>query len=170
MFPRLLALFIIVPLIELALFIQIGQRIGLAATIATIILTAMIGASLTRFQGLKTLQRYQEAIAAGRLPHEEVMDGIMILVAAAVLLTPGFFTDALGFLLLVPPVRAMIRLRVGKVVAGRIQVVEAEMGGRPGPEPEPETKGVSSGGHFPSDDFPSHRGEKIVDADVIRED
>jgi len=155
MFARLLAFFIIVPLIELALFIEIGTRIGLVATVATIILTAMIGASLTRFQGLKTLQRYQEAIAAGRLPHEEVMDGIMILVAAAVLVTPGFFTDAFGFLLLVPPVRGYIRRRVGQTIAERIRVAEVDAGrgfdGSEGPEGEPR----------------SHRGERIIDAEVI---
>ena len=166
MFPRLLALFIIVPLIELALFIRIGEVIGLPMTIASIILTAMLGASLTRVQGLKTLQRFQEAIAAGRLPHEEVMDGIMILVAATVLLTPGFFTDGFGFLLLVPPVRALIRNQLAKVVAGRIEVVESQMGGRPEPGPQVE----ASAGHFPGDDFPSHRGEKIVEAEVIREE
>ncbi len=165
---RLLALFIVVPLIELALFIEIGGRIGLPATIATIVLTAMIGASLTRFQGLKTLQRFQESIAAGRLPHEEVMDGIMILVAAVLLLTPGFFTDAIGFLLLVPPVRAVIRLQLGKAVAARIQVVESQMEGRPRPKPEPQVE--SSAGHFPGDDFPTHREEKILDAEVLRED
>ncbi len=168
MFPRLLALFIVVPLIELALFIRIGEVIGLPATIASIILTAMLGASLTRFQGLKTLQRYQEAIAAGRLPHEEVMDGIMILVAAAVLLTPGFFTDVFGFLLLVPPVRALIKNQLAKVVAGRIEVVEADMRSRPVPPKEPQVE--ESSGQFPGDDFPTHRDGKIVDAEVVREE
>ena len=163
MYARLLALFIIVPLIELALFMRIGSVIGLPATIATIILTAMLGASLTRFQGLKTLQRYLEAIAAGRLPHEEVMDGLMILVAAALLLTPGFLTDAIGFLLLVPPVRALIKQQVLKVVAGRIQVVKTEMRGG----------GVAVDGiDLPEvvHESPVHPGEKIVDAEVIRED
>ena len=127
MFARLLALFIAIPVVELFLFLQIGSRIGLMPTIAIVILTGILGASLTRSQGLKTLARYQQALAEGRMPHEEVIEGLMILAAGAVLLTPGFLTDAIGFLLLVPPIRAEVRKRLTGYLSGRIHVVGAGM-------------------------------------------
>ena len=94
MFAKLLLLFITVPLLEFYLLVKIGGKIGFLPTVATIFITGFIGAWLTRIQGLRTLTRFQKATGEGRLPHEEVMDGVMILVAGAVLLTPGFLTDA----------------------------------------------------------------------------
>jgi len=129
MFPRLLILFIGVPLIEFMLFFKIGSRIGLTATIATIVLTGIIGAWLTKQQGLRTLRRYQESMSMGKLPHEEVVEGLMILVAGAVLLTPGFLTDAIGFALLIPPVRAALRSTVAQYLKGKVQVAGASMPG-----------------------------------------
>jgi UPF0716 protein FxsA len=123
MFAKLLLLFITVPLLEFFLLMKIGMRIGILPTIATILITGIIGAWLTRVQGLRTLRRFQEATREGRLPHEEVMDGMMILIAGAVLLTPGFLTDALGFLLLAPPVRMAVRKRLSNYLKGRIQFV-----------------------------------------------
>jgi len=133
MFLRLLLLFIAIPLIELVLFLQIGSRIGLLPTIAIVILTGILGASLTRIQGLKTLARYQQALAEGRMPHAEVIEGLMILAAGAVLLTPGFLTDVIGFLLLVPPVRTEVRRRLTGYLATRIQIVGV---GTPGMPPQ----------------------------------
>ena len=120
---RLLLLFIIVPLLEIMLLATLGARIGFPATLGIIVVTAILGASLARAQGLRTLQRLREALARGRLPHAEVMDGLMILIAGAVLLTPGFLTDAAGFLLLVPPVRARVRQSLEKALKGRIHVI-----------------------------------------------
>ncbi len=128
MFGRLLLLFIGIPLVELVLFLRIGSRIGLPATLGIIILTGILGAWLTRLQGMRTLGRFQKALAEGRLPHEEVLEGIMILIAGAVLLTPGFLTDAAGFLLLVPPVRAQLRRGLGRYLENRVQVVGTGMG------------------------------------------
>ena len=122
-FARLLILFITVPAVELLLLIHIGSRIGPLPTIAIILITGFLGASLTRTQGLKTLTRYQQALAEGRLPHEEIMDGLMILVAGAVLLTPGFLTDIAGFLLLVPSIRTAVRKKLAGYLKTRIQVV-----------------------------------------------
>ncbi len=112
MFARLFLLFITVPLIELFLFLVIGQRIGIAATFALILLTGILGAALARSQGLKALMKYRESLAQGRLPHDAVIDGLLILVAGAMLLTPGFLTDTMGFLLLVPRCRALVRERI----------------------------------------------------------
>jgi UPF0716 protein FxsA len=128
MFPRLLILFVGIPLIELYLFLLIGSRIGLGATIATVILTGFLGAALTKRQGLQVLAKYQKALAEGRMPHAEVIEGLMILVAGAVLLTPGFLTDAIGFAMLIPPVRAVVRQFAGRYLKGRVNVSVSGMG------------------------------------------
>jgi len=104
-----LLLMIGVPLVEIAVFIQVGGWIGLGPTLVTVVLTAVIGTALLRHQGFATLARLRESLALGRLPVAEVFDGMCLLVAGALLLTPGFVTDAVGFLLFVPPARAAAR-------------------------------------------------------------
>ena len=155
MFARLLILFITVPLIELYLFFKIGSRIGLPATLSIIIITGFLGAWLTKVQGLRTLARFQHATAQGRMPHEEVLDGLMILVAGAVLLTPGFLTDTVGFLLLVPAIRAIVRHALARYIKNHVQIVTAGINPNPSSTPQPK--------------FPSERPgtEKVVDAKVI---
>ncbi|MCL4104617.1 UNVERIFIED_CONTAM: hypothetical protein GTU68_004571 [Idotea baltica] len=101
----------------------IGTKIGIAPTIAIIVVTGALGAWLTKLQGLKTLHNFQKATGEGRMPHEEIMDGLMILVAGAVLLTPGFLTDAIGFSLLVPPVRTVVRKFLGGYLKSRVHIV-----------------------------------------------
>ncbi|MEX2580103.1 MAG: FxsA family protein [Verrucomicrobiales bacterium] len=128
MFGRLLILFITIPVLELFLFLYLGARIGIAPTFAIIVATAFLGAYLTKSQGLKALRKYQEAISQGRLPHEAVLDGLMILVAGAVLLTPGFLTDAVGFALLLPSVRARLRGFATQALKERVTVVGGTMG------------------------------------------
>ena len=109
MFFKLLILFILIPVAELYLFLTLGEEIGIWATLGIIVATAFIGAALTRSQGARAMQRFREAAAQGRMPAKEALDGLLILVAGVVLLTPGFLTDAFGFLLLIPPARAVIR-------------------------------------------------------------
>ncbi|MEE4270061.1 MAG: FxsA family protein [Thermoanaerobaculales bacterium] len=121
MFLRLLVLFTVVPLIELGLLIQLGRVIGLAPTIAIVLLTGFAGAALARWQGLATLRRVQADMAEGRVPGEALVDGLLILVAGAVLLTPGLLTDLAGFLLLIPPTRAAVRRALVETFRGRIQ-------------------------------------------------
>lgn len=123
MFARLFLLFITVPLIELFLFLVIGQKIGILPTFAIILLTGVLGASLARSQGLKVLAKYQQSIAQGKLPHEAVIDGLLILIAGALLLTPGFLTDTIGFLLLAPAVRQIVRSRLETSLRDRFRVV-----------------------------------------------
>jgi UPF0716 protein FxsA len=108
----LLVAFIGVPLLEIALFIKVGGWIGLGPTLALIILTAVIGAWMMRQQGISVLLRAQRQLAEGVLPVAEVFEGLCLVVAGALLLTPGFFTDALGALLLVPAVRRALYRRV----------------------------------------------------------
>jgi len=153
MFARLLLLFITVPLVELVLLLRLGSRIGLPATIAIIFLTGALGAWLARTQGLSVLHRAQRALAEGRLPQEEVLEGILVLVAGAVLLTPGFLTDAVGFFLLIPPCRQWLRPHLTRYLRGRIHVVG------PGGEPfEPRRR--------PEKD----PDEVVIDAEVLSEE
>ena len=98
-----------VPLIEIAVFIEVGDRIGLWPTLALIVATALAGAALLRHQGLTTLARARETVERGAIPVQEVLDGVCLLVAGALLLTPGFVTDVAGGLLLVPAVRRLLQ-------------------------------------------------------------
>ena len=98
-------LLLVVPIAEIAAFIAVGQQIGIGWTLLLILVTAVIGTLLLRAQGLGLLARAQGEIAAGRVPARELVHGVMLLVAGVLLLTPGFITDALGFLLFVPPLR-----------------------------------------------------------------
>jgi len=115
MFLRLLLLFTVVPLVELYLLVKLGTVVGVGPTIFLVIFTGALGAWLARRQGLDVLRRVSEDLSRGRMPTEALMDGALIVIAGAVLLTPGLLTDALGFVLLVPRTRAAIR----KFVAAR---------------------------------------------------
>lgn len=107
--PGLIPLiFIIVPIIEITLFVQIGGAIGLGWTLLVILATAMLGARAIRRQGIDALARAQAQMATGRPPVGEIVHGVLILMAGILLLTPGFMTDALGFLLLVPATRLFV--------------------------------------------------------------
>ena len=120
----ILLLMIGVPIVEIAVFIQVGGWIGITPTIATVVLTAVVGTALLRKQGFATLEKARESLAAGRFPVAEVFDGMCLLAAGALLLTPGFVTDAVGLLLFVPPLRAWIRDRLAArlVASGRVHV------------------------------------------------
>lgn len=106
---KLLLLFILIPALELGLLIEVGRHIGTLATLALIAVTGALGAFLARSQGLGVLRHMRAEVAAGRLPAASVVDGVIILLAGAVLITPGFLTDALGFLCLVPAFRRLIK-------------------------------------------------------------
>lgn len=105
MFIKLILLFTLIPLIELVVLIKLGNIIGLIPTILIVILTGILGASLTRSQGLNTLNRIQSDLSRGVVPAENLLNGVLILVGGVVLLTPGLLTDTLGFLLLIPATR-----------------------------------------------------------------
>ena len=108
MFPILAVLFLVVPIIEIYLLIQVGQVIGAGWTIFLVVLTAVVGVALLRVQGLSTLHRAQQKMRHNELPAREILEGMGLLVAGALLLTPGFFTDTIGFLLLFPPTRLLL--------------------------------------------------------------
>jgi len=106
---RLLLLFILVPAIELALLIELGRHIGTLATFGLIIATGTLGAFLARLQGLGILHQMQTEMAAGRLPAGSIVDGVIILLAAGLLITPGILTDVVGFLCLMPAFRQVLK-------------------------------------------------------------
>ncbi len=121
----LVLLFIVVPLAELYVIIEVGQAIGVLPTIAILLLDSVLGAALVRSQGRAVWRRFNEALAAGSMPHREVVDGVLVIVGAALLITPGFLTDVVGVMLLLPPSRALVRrLRVRRL-GGRVAVVAA---------------------------------------------
>jgi UPF0716 protein FxsA len=128
-------LFVAVPIIEIALFIQVGGAIGLWPTLAIVVATALAGTVLMRWQGVEALRRLQAALERGGDPSGPLVHGALILVAGVLLLTPGFFTDAVGLSLLVPPVRAALIAFAGRHILSRGVVVTGarfSAGPRPG--------------------------------------
>ena len=109
MIAKLLLIFILVPLVELFLLIEIGRLIGTLSTLTIIVCTGILGAFLARHQGIGVLHQIRTEIANGRLPAAQFADGVIILLAGAVLITPGVLTDALGFLCLIPASRKIIK-------------------------------------------------------------
>lgn len=105
MFRSLFILFLLIPLIEIYFLIQVGSVIGAGWTIFAVVATAVIGAWLLRMQGFSTLQRAQMTMAQGQIPAVAMLEGVALIISGALLLTPGFFTDTVGFLLLIPAVR-----------------------------------------------------------------
>jgi UPF0716 protein FxsA len=109
MLPLLLLLFILVPIAELAVIIQVGEAIGVWWTIALLIADSVLGSLLMRSQGRAAWRRFNAAIAEGRVPAREVVDGVLVIFGGALLLTPGFITDVFGLLFLLAPTRAVLR-------------------------------------------------------------
>src|SRR3954453_13672731 len=116
----LVVLFIVVPIAELFVLIQIGQAIGVLPTIALLILDSILGAALMRSQGRAAWLRFNRALAEGRIPGKEGMDGAPGVFGGPRLLTPGFLSDILGLILLLPPTRAVVRAVLLRRFAGRI--------------------------------------------------
>jgi len=114
----LLVLFIVVPLLELYVIIQVGGAIGVLPTIALLFLDSVLGAMLLRSQGRAVWRRFNNALAENRVPAREVFDGAMVIVGGTLLLTPGFITDVVGLLLLLPPTRDVVR-RIASAIAKR---------------------------------------------------
>jgi UPF0716 protein FxsA len=109
MLALLVLLFVVVPLVELYAIIQVGQAIGALWTIALLLLDSLLGAWLLRSQGRAVWARFRSALASGRPPARETADGALVIVGGALMLAPGFITDAFGVLLLLPPSRALVR-------------------------------------------------------------
>ena len=154
MFLRLLLLMTVVPIVELRILLWVKDQTSWSATIVLVVLTGMIGATLARRQGWKTVQRIQHDLDDGRMPATAMVDGLLILVAGVVLITPGMLTDAFGFALLVPAFRKVVRGYIWRRLNRRF-VIHADAGEPPwvGPGPGRPT-----------------RHDEIIDARVIDAD
>ena len=118
----LVLLFIVVPIVELFVIIQVGEAIGVLPTIALLIADSVLGSVLMRSQGRAAWRRFVTAVEEGRVPHREVLDGVLVIFGGALLVTPGFVTDVLGIVLLLPPTRALVRGAVGRRLLPRVVV------------------------------------------------
>jgi UPF0716 protein FxsA len=141
MFRRLLLLFIIVPILELVLLIQLGRWVGLWPTLALIAVTGIVGAALASHEGLRAWRAFQLDLAEGRIPGRSILDGLSIFAGGALLLTPGLLTDLLGFSLVARPSRRWLQDRVVNRFGGRLisqgrVIVQGSFGSRAGPAAE----------------------------------
>jgi len=144
----LLIIFIVVPVAELYVIYKVGDAIGIGWTIALLAADSLLGTVLLRSQGRSAWRRFNEALQSGRMPHREVQAGVAIIFGAAFLITPGFLTDIVGLLLLIPPTRAVIRRGAGHLIAKRMTARVAAHegsarrgGGRP---PDYDVEGTAS--------------------------
>ncbi len=127
MFGKLVLLFVGLPLVELAILIKLGQFMGLWPTIGLVIVTGIVGASLARMQGFLVYTRIQHELAAGRMPAEEMIDGLLILIGGVVLLTPGILTDLFGFAMLLPLTRLFFKRWLRKRFDSMVQQGETRI-------------------------------------------
>jgi UPF0716 protein FxsA len=118
----LVLLFIVVPIAEIAVIIQVGQAIGVLWTVVLLVADSILGSVLMRSQGRAAWRRFNDTTRAGRVPAREVLDGALVIFGGALLLTPGFITDILGLLLLIPPTRALVRGILARRLAHRMVV------------------------------------------------
>jgi UPF0716 protein FxsA len=145
--PFLIILFIVVPILELYVIIQVGQWIGVVPTLLLLLADAVLGSMLLKHQGRGAWRRFNEALAARRFPGKEVADGLLIVIGGTLLLSPGFITDIFGLFLLIPPTRAIARRVLKRFTVGRFAVVGVP--GGPGPFGPPP----GSAGPRPSRDY-----------------
>jgi UPF0716 protein FxsA len=116
----LVVIFILVPIAELYVIIKVGEAIGLVPTLLLLLADALLGSLLLRYQGRAAWIRFNRALAEGRVPHKEVFDGVLVIMGGALLLTPGFLTDIVGLIFLIPPTRALIRAMSARFVRRRL--------------------------------------------------
>lgn len=140
----LLLLFIVVPILELYVIIQVADGIGVVETIFLLILVSVIGAWLVKREGLSVLRKVQTQLAQGQMPTKQIVDGALIMLAGALMLTPGFITDAVGVLLLIPPTRVLFRRLVMSRFKGRVQVASFGTAGGFGPGPVVDVSGTET--------------------------
>ncbi len=155
----LVLIFIVVPIAELYVIIQVGDAIGVGPTLFLLLADALLGSLLLRHQGRAAWIRFNRALAEGRVPHKEVFDGVLIIFGGALLITPGFLTDILGLIFLIPPTRALIRRFSARFVRRRLALGDAVWSfgtstRGPGPGPRPAPNGPAGPGRRPGPDDP----------------
>ena len=117
----LVALFIVVPIAELYVILKVGDAIGVVWTVLLLAADSVLGSLLLRSQGRAVWRRFNDALAAGRMPHREVQDGVLVIFGAAFLITPGFLTDVVGLLALLPPTRGVVRRLAMRALGRRVR-------------------------------------------------
>ncbi|WP_115717338.1 FxsA family protein [Gallaecimonas mangrovi] len=152
MFGRLFLLFLIVPFIEITLLIKLGGIIGVVPTVALMIITAVVGAKLVRQAGFATWTQAQQRMANGEMPGQQICEGLVLLIAGVLLMTPGLLTDIAGIVLLLPNVRRKLAAQLGK------RMVVQTVGGAQGP--------FNGGGQEP----PHYRQNHTIDGEFERKD
>jgi UPF0716 protein FxsA len=155
----LVLIFILVPIAELYVIIKVGGVIGVLPTLALLLADAVLGSMLLRHQGRAAWIRFNRALAEGRLPHKEVFDGVLVIIGGTLLLTPGFLTDILGLILLIPPTRALVRgmsarwVRRRMAMGGGATIFTFGTGPRPRRRPAPSGPGRPPRRPAPEDPF-----------------
>ena len=165
----LIVLFIVVPIAELYVIIQVGQAIGIWPTLALLLADALLGSFLLKQQGRGAWLRFNEALAQRRFPGKEVVDGLLIVIGGTLLLTPGFLSDIAGLILLVPPTRAIVRRVLRRFTIGRVTIMGMGMpggggtfGSGPGPRSGPGAGPEGAGRPY---DFDASAEEVPVNGD-----
>ena len=125
----LVAALVVVPLVEIYVLLQVGQLLGVLPTLVVLVAMSLLGAYLLRREGARTWRAFRTALERGRLPAQEVADGALVIFGGALLLTPGFATDALGLLCVLPPTRAALRRLLTRLVARRLSAGGGLLGG-----------------------------------------
>jgi len=147
---QLILLFTLLPLVELALLFWIAQHTGALFTLGLVIVTGVVGASLARHQGTRCWMQAREQIERGEMPADSILEGLMILLAGAVLITPGVITDVAGFGLLVPPIRRLVARSLSARLRARMIVVHPT--GDPTQRYREDDDGIIDVEHRPADD------------------
>ena len=140
----LLVIFIVVPLAELYVIFKVGEEIGYPLTILILAVDSIVGSLLLKSQGRAVWRRFSETMAAGRVPHREVLDGVMVIFGGAFLITPGFLTDIVGLLLLLPPTRVLARRLVIRALGGRLAIGVAGTAARRRPRGRFDVEGTAT--------------------------
>jgi UPF0716 protein FxsA len=133
---------VLVPLAELYVIFKVGDAIGIVPTLAILVVDSLIGSILLKSQGRAVWNRFNETMRAGRIPHQEILDGVLVIFGGAFLITPGFLTDIVGILLLLPPTRSVFRKLVQRRITRRAAVVRQrpawDVEGTASERPDPE--------------------------------
>jgi UPF0716 protein FxsA len=160
----LVLLFIVVPIAELYVIIQVGEAIGVVPTLLLLVLDAVLGSWLLKHEGRSAWRRFNLALSEGRLPGREVADGFLVILGGALLIAPGFLTDIVGILFLLPPTRAVARRLLTRFTVGRVSVVGFPVGSAMG------GFGSRSGRGGAGSNGPNRSYDYDVDAEEVRED
>ena len=150
----LIAIFVVVPLAELYVIYQVGDAIGILPTLAILVADSLLGSWLLKSQGRAVWQRFNETLAQGRVPHREIVDGVLVIFGGAFLITPGFITDIVGVLLLLPPTRALFRRQLQKRLELRAVSSVGRARRRPAPGYDYDVEGTATEHYEPPPDSP----------------